>query len=174
MAIKRPIKRVLRRLLLVVFSLNLLTGNWQRTQAVFHSENLKNAGSSKSLAKFHGAKTKPLIATIKKAGSSKKARKKITKRRYLLHTGNISERRKGQFIYCISPKVLVITKAWASFGSRFHFGGQEGSKVFKKFKICKRDDQNLCQILKWFSVRICFVSSESKDVNNFLRHRTRP
>ena len=106
MARKRPIKRALGRLLLVVFSLNLLTGNWQRTQAAFHRKNLKNAGSSKSLAKFHGAKTKPLIATIKKAGSSKKAKKKITKRRYLLHTRNISERRKGQFIYCITPKLF--------------------------------------------------------------------
>ena len=175
MARKMSIQRVLGRILLVVFSLNLLTHNWQRAQASFHQKNLKNDGSSKSLAKFHGAKTKPLGAIIKRAGSSKKAKKKIKKiRRYLLHTEKISERRKGQFIYCITPKVLVIKKAWASFGSRFHFGGQEGSKVFKKFEICKRDDQNLCQILKWFSVRMCFVSPGSKDVHNFLRHRARP
>ena len=101
----RPIKRVLSRLLLVVFSLNLLTGSWQRAKASFHRKNLKYAGTSRSLAKFHGAKTKPLIATIKKAGSSKKAKKKTTKRHYLLHTGNISERRKGQFIYCITTNV---------------------------------------------------------------------
>ena len=110
MARKSLIKRALSRLLLVIFSLYLLTGNWQRTQASFHRKNLKNDGSSKSLAKFHGAKTKPLIATIKKAGSYKKAKKKITKSRYLLHTEKISERRKGQFIHCITPNVFVIKK----------------------------------------------------------------
>ena len=106
MARKMSIQRVLGRILLVVFSLNLLTHNWQRAQASFHRKNLKNDGSSKSLAKFHGAKTKPLGAIIKRAGSSKKAKKKIKKiRRYLLHTEKISERRKGQFIYCNTPNV---------------------------------------------------------------------
>ena len=102
----RPIKRVLSRLLLVVFSLNLLTGSWQRTKASFHRKNLKYAGTSRSLAKFHGAKTKPLGVIIKKTESSKKAKKKIKRnRRYLLHTEKISERRKGQFICCIKTNV---------------------------------------------------------------------
>ena len=137
MARKRPLKRALRRLLLVVFSLNLLTGNWQRTQAAFNRKNLKNAGSSKSLAKYHGAKTKPLIATIKKAGSSKKAKKKITKRRYLLHTRNISERRKGQFIYCITPKVLVIKRLGLVLGPDFILAVRRGQNCSKSLRFAK-------------------------------------